>query len=117
MIEAVDLFDGFRDISYAYRFAPPGHDVVVATLLSDDGEVVSRTVHLPLGLNRAVEPDVGLHAVGRRDAADRWTLEVKTQRFAQFVVVDVPGFVPSDSWFHLPPGARQSVTLRRAPGS
>src|ERR1700722_14167693 len=31
------LFDGFRDVSYAYRFAPAAHDVVAATLLDRPG--------------------------------------------------------------------------------
>ena len=31
-LPALSCFDGFVDTSYAYRFGPPGHDLVVATL-------------------------------------------------------------------------------------
>jgi beta-mannosidase len=38
-------------------------------------------------------------------------MTVSTRRFAQWVVIEVPGFRPSDSWFHLPPGAVRTLTL------
>ena len=46
-------------------------------------------------------------------------LEVTTRRFAQWVVVDVPGFRPDDSWFHLAPGAtgRSCSTPESDPGT
>ena len=37
------LLGRFVDASYAYRFGPPGHHVVVATLESEDG-VISRAI-------------------------------------------------------------------------
>jgi beta-mannosidase len=37
---------------------------------------------------------------------------VRTRRFAQWVAIDVPGFAPDDSWFHLAPGGERTVTLR-----
>ena len=40
-----------------------------------------------------------------------------TRRFAQSVALDVAGFVPTDSWFHLAPGATRSLTLVPLPGS
>jgi hypothetical protein len=36
---------------------------------------------------------------------------ISTRRTAQFVALDVPGAVASDSWFHLPAGASASVEL------
>jgi beta-mannosidase len=42
---------------------------------------------------------------------DTWLLTIRTRRFAQWVVVDVPGFVPSDSWFHIAPDSVREVTL------
>ena len=32
-------------------------------------------------------------------------------------MIDVPGFVAGDSWFHLPPGGSRSVELRPEAGS
>ncbi len=112
-VEAVGLLDGFRDITYSYRFTPPSHDVVVTTLLDADGSCLSQAVELPLGMRRELEREVGLVAVARPTDDGKWQLEVSTRRFAQFVSVDVPGYLASDSWFHLPPGSHRSLALEQ----
>lgn len=105
------LFDGFRDLSYAYRFGPPPCDVVVVSLLSEAGVPLSRQCFLPGGPARAVENDIGLVATATLD--DRqWLATVSTRRFAQRVSVDIAGFVASDSWFHLAPGESRVIELR-----
>ena len=38
-------------------------------------------------------------------------VRVTTRRFAQWVSVSAPGYRPSDSWFHLPPGSERVITL------
>ena len=111
VLETTAMFDGFRDLGYAYRYGPPAIDVVVAELLGTEDQVVSEVVHLPAGLARTVEPDVGLNATARQDEAGLWTLAVATRRLAQWVVVEVPGFRPEDSWFHLAPGHHRTVCL------
>ena len=110
-VELSHLFDGFRDLTYAYRFGSPAHDVVVASLVDDRDALVSRAVYLPLGLARALEADIGLHATAKPLDGGDWLLVVETRRFAQSVAVDVPGFRPDDSWFDLPPGAIASIVL------
>jgi beta-mannosidase len=108
-VHASRLFTGFYDINYAYRFGPPSYDVVVARLVVGD-VTVSEDVFLPLGHGRAREGDVGLSATWT--ATDRGPiLRVSTQRFAQWVSVNVTGFRPSDSWFHLPPNSQRQVML------
>jgi beta-mannosidase len=111
-VDVSSLFDGFRDLTYAYRFGPPVHDVVVVTLRGSDGEVRSELSYLPLGQGRPVEHDLGLTATARPGVGDQWVLECSTRRFAQWVSVDVPGFVPDDSWFDLPPGRTRRLGLR-----
>ena len=110
-INSGEIFDGFRDVNYAYRFGGPSYDVVGVTLSSDDGSEINRVVHLPLGLGRPIEPDLGLAARCSQATDGTYLLHVSTRRFAQFVVVDVPGWRPSDSWFHLAPGQEQVVRL------
>jgi beta-mannosidase len=111
VVEAGALLDGFRDVSYAYRFGPPAHDVVAARLSDGSGEMVGDAVFLPLGLERPVEAEIGLEASGRPLGDGAWSVTVGTRRFAQWVVLEVPGFAPSDSWFHLAPGATRTLTL------
>ncbi|HVX22220.1 MAG TPA: hypothetical protein VHB02_12780 [Acidimicrobiales bacterium] len=106
------VIGGWRDAAYAYRFSPPAHDAVVATLSADDGPVVAQVVHLPLGQARPLEHDLGLGAVARPRGDGTWALDVSTVRLAQWVTVRVPGFTADDSWFHLPPGGRRPVVLR-----
>ena len=113
-LDAATFFDAFHDLTWAYRFTPPAHDVVAITLLGHDDEVLAEAVHLPAGLNRGIEPDVGLMATLHGAGDDRWQLEVGTRRFAQWVVLEVPGYRADDSWFHLAPGARRRVNLVRA---
>ncbi len=110
-IEVTEMFDGFRDLSGAFSFTPPAHDVVAATFFTDSGHPVPVVVHQPGGGMRPVESDIGLEAqlVGADGGA--WVLDVATKRFAEWVVVDVPGYRPDDSWFHLPPGARRTLVL------
>ncbi|HUA95453.1 MAG TPA: hypothetical protein VMB82_07970 [Acidimicrobiales bacterium] len=110
-VDAEDVVGGFRDITYAYRFSPPAHDAVVASLYAEDGAIWSQTVYFPLGQGRPREADIGLSAVARPDGPGRWALEVSTARLAQWVTVRAEGFVPDDSWFHLPPGVSRTVVL------
>jgi beta-mannosidase len=111
-LPATGLLGGFRDLTRAYRFGPPSHDVVVASLTSPDGGKRREAFFLPLGRSRVRCPDVGLSARVRPRAPGEWTLTVTTELFAQWVAVDAPGFTPSDSWFHLAPGSEREIVLR-----
>ena len=111
-LDAESVLGGFRDLTYAYRFSPPAHDAVVATLLAEDDRVLDQVVHLPLGQGRPLEADVGLTAVARPAGEGCWALEVRTVRLAQWVTIRASGFGADDSWFHLPPGGSRTVGLR-----
>ncbi|MET0342509.1 MAG: glycoside hydrolase family 2 protein [Polyangiales bacterium] len=102
------LLPRFADATYAYRFGPPPHDLVVATLHRGD-EVLARAHHLPLGRARA-RAELGL--VGTLGAAEggAW-LSVTSRAFAQHVRIDVPGYLPEDDFFHLAPGETRRVWL------
>jgi beta-mannosidase len=110
-VDVSTLFDGFRDLTYAYRFGPPVHDVIAVALRSSEGTVLSDLTVLPMGQGRPFEQDLGLVATARPAEDGAWTLECSTDRFAQWVSVDVPGFVPTDSWFDLVPGRSRLVQL------
>ncbi|MEY2452329.1 MAG: beta-mannosidase [Acidimicrobiaceae bacterium] len=105
------LFDGFRDLTWAYRFGPPSYDVIAVTLLDSDDEPIARDFHLPVGRARELEPAVGLTATSEPDGAGQWRLTIRSDRFAQSVALQVAGFRPDDNWFHVAPGTPRSVKL------
>jgi beta-mannosidase len=115
-VHADALFDGFRDLTYAYRFGPRPYELVTAELVDASGQVLADTGYLPGGPARASVPDVGLQTVTEAADDGSWRIHVSARRFAQYIHVDVPGFVADDSWFHLPPGGHRTTVLQADPG-
>ncbi|MBD1548959.1 glycoside hydrolase family 2 protein [Roseibium aggregatum] len=116
-IAATDLFGAFFDVTYAYRFGPPAHDVTVARLIDPaTDEVLSEAFHFPQGYPQARLP---LEIEGELEQAGEgtWTLRLEARRFAQSVHLDIPGFQVADDWFHLAPGAGKKLMLVRKAGT
>lgn len=118
VIEVSGMFDGFRDLTGAFAFGPPAHDVVTATFVRESGtgsgDESPMALHLPAGGMRSVEDDVGLEVEVTEDGGE-FTLLITTKRLAQWVVVEVPGWRPEDSWFHLAPGTVRKIHLHEEP--
>ena len=67
---------------------------------------------------RPTEQDVGLQAAAVPSDGGVWHVTVSTRRFAHYVQINVPGYAPDDSWFHLAPGSVRTVVLRpEGPGA
>jgi beta-mannosidase len=115
-IQAADLFEGFLDLSYAYRFGPPGYDVAAVTLRGADGAALARAFHFVPGLPNAREVDVGLTATVAQ-CADGHELAVRTRRFAQSVCIEIDGFDADDNYFHVAPGEERRIALRHGSGA
>jgi beta-mannosidase len=116
-IAATDLFGAFFDVTYAYRFGPPAHDVTVARLIDPaTNEVLSEAFHFPQGYPSARVP-LEIEGELERAGEGAWTLCLEAKRFAQSVHLDVPGFAASDDWFHLAPGAEKRLMLVRKAGT
>ncbi|TYC67376.1 glycoside hydrolase family 2 protein [Stappia sp. BW2] len=112
-LNAVDLIGAFFDVTYAYRFGPPSHDVTVVRLCdAQTGEPISEAHHFPLGRGHNRHFDAP-EANVLKDEAGNWSLMIAAKRFLQSVAVDVPGFEPEDNWFHLAPGETRRVRLRQ----
>jgi beta-mannosidase len=110
-LKARRMFAGFRDLNTVYRFGPSAYDVILVELENERGEVVGEAFHLPAGPGRPRLPDVGLEPALEQLGDGSWALSVSSRLFAQHVALDVPGFLVSDSWFHLAPGRSKTVTL------
>lgn len=107
------LFSGFLDTSYAYRFGPPSHEVVVARLVeSHTGQVRDTAFFFPLGFGALGQAELGLAATAQAQPDGSRKLCIRTQKFAQSVVICASGFLPDDNYFHLEPGGERCVTLR-----
>ena len=111
-LPASTLFDGFLDLSFAYRFGPPVADVVHAVLF-DGNAMLADTFWFPAGLGAHREHDIGLHAsVGPGNAAGEYSLVVGSARFAQSVTIEVDRYSIDDNGFHLAPGQARTLALR-----
>jgi beta-mannosidase len=106
------LFGAFRDVGWAFRFGPRGHDVVLAQLW--DGEaLVGEAAHLALPLP-AHRLDPQLSATATR--VDEHTLRVRVTaaKLALFVAARVPGWNARDGYFHMAPGQSREIELTTA---
>jgi len=113
-----DLLGHFVDVSWAYRFGPPGQDVVVCSLeraVSENREPLSQSFRFPVGrpLARESSAHLGLEATLSEVDHDTAELLLRTRRLAYGVRIAMPGFEPADDAFCLEPGGERQITLRR----
>jgi beta-mannosidase len=110
-VHADALFEGFLDLTYAYRFGPPAHDVVAATLRDRaTGAILAAAHGFPCGLPTGRDSALGL--VARAEStANGYALVLQVDRFAHAVVVEAEGCVPDDNFLHLEPGEPRRVVL------
>jgi len=117
-VHADRVFGAFLDLTYAYRFGPPAHDVVASTLRDrTTGELRASACYFPCTIRTTCEEEIGLKA--RAEATqDGYVLVLETERFAHAVAIDTEGFVPDDNYLNLKPGHPRRVALKQTvPGA
>jgi beta-mannosidase len=116
----------FVDVSWSYRFGPPGHDLVVASLEAgpDPGDgLISQAFRFPVGrpLRRETAAALGLELhldAGAEPASGvGFRLRVRARRVVHGVRIEAPGFRCSDDSFTLEPGVERELVMRPAPGA
>lgn len=108
---ATQVLGRFFDLTYAFRFGPPGHDaVVVSAQPASCTHPALQAVYFPLGPHAPPAP-LGLRARTERDEGG-WWLVLNTDTLARFVHIDDRVYRPQDNHFHLAPCAEQRVQLR-----
>ncbi len=107
---ANELFEGFYDLSFAYRFGPLAFDVAAATLGIAD-TIVSTAAHSLAPAHALHKCDVGISAVAKAEG-NSYKLTLKAQRVARFVSVHADGFMSDDQYFDLIPGTDRIVHLQ-----
>jgi beta-mannosidase len=112
------LLGRFVDVSWAYRFGPPAQDLIVVSLETPTGELLSQTFRFPAGrpLTREPASELGLEAVIER-TPEGMVLRVTSRRFAYGVRVAVDGWVASDEAFGVEPGHERRLALRPTAGA
>jgi beta-mannosidase len=102
------LLGGFHDVTYAYRFGPPQHDVAVATLLDEQRRVLSEAFYFVEPRPPVILPAVQLEVQTER-LEDGYRVSLCCDHLLQGVAFDVKGYLPDDNYFHLPPARRKVV--------
>jgi beta-mannosidase len=106
------LLPAFADLTRAYRFGPPGHDLVVASLLGEDGALLAEALYMPGGPPRTRSADLGLRADLARDGGGALRLRLQSERLAYAVAIEIDGYETEDNYLHVPPGTERWVSLR-----
>ena len=102
-----DLWNGFFDTTYSYRFGPPAHESTVATLRDASGAIIAESWHFPLGRAAALfSPTLTAHVFCDESG---FGLRMRATRFAQSVKIEDRALIPLDNWLHLAPGEERIV--------
>jgi beta-mannosidase len=110
--DAEGLIGYFADISYAYRFGPPQHDLVVASLVQDE-RLLSQAFWFPGGRPKNVgsAETIGLDARATRDADGTIKLALSTEALAYGIRVAAEGYVADDNGFNIEPAGSRLIHL------
>jgi len=101
----------FFDTTYQYRFGPPKHDVVIATLLDDDRRQALSRCYFPGTHNiRALDhADVSVECTSEEEAV---RIRISSDCFLQHVKLYSRTHEFDDNYFHLAPGFEKELTAR-----
>jgi beta-mannosidase len=109
------IFGRFVDASYAYRFGPPGHDLIVASLHdAPEAAPLSQSFRFPAGRSAAADSisELGLSGEGVLTASGNVEVSMKSRCFAYGVRIAAPGFLPTDAYFGIEPGGQRALELK-----
>jgi beta-mannosidase len=103
----------FVDASYAYRFGPPGHDLIAASLHASRGDFpMAQAFRFPAGhpIQKVPIADLGLTAEWQ-EAEGKAQLLLQSKRFAWGVRIGAQDYRTDDQYFGLEPGVPRRVIL------
>ena len=111
-VSADVLLDGFHDVTYAYRFGPPGHDVAAFVLEDPTGTLRREAFWIRDAAVCARLSSGAVVAEARPTGRSSFDIAITSERFLFAAHLDVPGFVVDDSSFCLMPGRTRVVRAR-----
>jgi beta-mannosidase len=111
------LLGRFTDLTHAYRFGPPKHDIVIARLRNPvSGEALHEDVYFPQGMNLPLQHGATVELAAHAEAPGRIALTLRSDVFLQAVALECATDRPNDNHFHLAPGLSRTVLFRADPG-
>jgi beta-mannosidase len=111
-----EILGRFVDASYAYRFGPPGHHVIVASLHSPSVETpFAQSFRFSSGrpLQRIPIAELGIAYECQVLAGGAIEIRLSSRCFAWGVRVAAAGFRPDDCYFGMEPGVTRRIVLTR----
>ena len=112
-LSADEVFGRFLDLTWSYRFGPPKHEAVVATLVDSAGRSVAQDVHR-LRPGRVDAPEISVD-VSPADGPGRYHARVASSHLLLDVRVASRKCRVGDQYFHLIPGWEKHMELYAAP--
>lgn len=106
---ADEILGGFYDVSYAYRFGPPHHDIVIATWYDSSRQIISQAYHFIGNRNVHSLPVQGVETLARDMGDGSYEVTIRAERFLNAVRLNAKHYLPEDNYFHLPPGEEKRV--------
>ena len=115
-VDCEEVLGHFADASWAYRFGPPGHDFVVASL-EHPGEPprpLAQAFRFPAGrpLHQHTAAELGLAGELSDRGGGAWELILHTSRLAYGVRIHGTGIQAGDDALTLEPGVPRTIELR-----
>ena len=111
-VQANEILGRFYDVTYAYRFGPPQHDIAVVTWYDEERRVLAEAFHF---VQRQIKPDacaLGVAAEYAATGAGDYDVAVTSDRFLHHVFLKADGYMPDDNYFHLSPHRTKRVRFR-----
>ena len=108
---AEEILGGFYDASYAYRFGPQHHDLVIATLFDADHQILGEAFHCVRRRESMITPANIKTIVEVRDDSE-YRLTVVSDRFLHNLRLYAKGFLPDDNYFHLVPNREKQIRFK-----
>jgi beta-mannosidase len=105
------LLGGFHDVTYAYRFGPPSHDVAIATLFDSQRATLSEAFYFVESRDPGYLATAQVTAEAESLADGDYQVTIRSDRFLRNVNFDAPGLLPEDNYFHLTPARPKVVRL------
>ena len=112
---AEEILGRFVDAACAYRFGPPGHDLIATSLHSERGDVpFTQAFRSPTGRSAERRPIDELGVAVEARYLDDETIEMlfTARRFAYGFRANAPGWLPDDAYFGIEPGVARRILLR-----